>query len=675
MKKLFLTIILLLFAIPVFATDYYVTQSGAGNKDGTAIGDAWDVSQFNALSADYSGDTFYFSGTITSEVDVGVYGTSGNHVILDGYEGGSCDPVADGDCSTNDAVIDRGGGTYCMTISGPDYVTVQDFEMTDAVGAGIIMSGTSTNIVIKKNHIHHLYDTGDDSDTKGINADSSCSYITIGGASGDGNNIHHIGKGTGSGDIDFVGTDDVIISYNKIWSDGTDYGIDGIVFENSANRWLIEYNVIFGHDENNGGHRGEDGIDMKNDSVDTIVRYNHIYGNAASGINTQHGTDRIYVYGNYVHGNGFRERGSGAGIQIYQFVDSGPTTYIYIFSNVVYDNTNRGIGLSSAGGSIDYVYVFNNTIAENGLGSDSDWVNVMMKKGANHVLKNNIIYKSRPAQADERQGYFTITAVDMDYNWYWWPGQTSKVYYSSADRTVDVLQSTYSQEAGIANNEGDPGLTDIDNNDYTIASTASAVYGAGEDLRSDSIAAIVIQGVTYTVRGDEGLGDDTVFAAATIPVIDAQNRDEVGRWDIGASIYGTAPTITDTTNAAPSCPYGADPINVTFSFTTGAVNSYGRISTTNQTWNDMTSSKAMDTGEGTTTHSHVVSLACGQTISYYVAASTEIGDNGAESATTGIEVIIPIEEDIDPPLGVTNLGSGSLGITNLGSGSLTVTIH
>jgi hypothetical protein len=60
------------------ATTYTVTQDGGGGD--------YSLAGFNALSGDYSGDTFYFSGTITGEITLSIYGTNGSPVILDGYQ-------------------------------------------------------------------------------------------------------------------------------------------------------------------------------------------------------------------------------------------------------------------------------------------------------------------------------------------------------------------------------------------------------------------------------------------------------------------------------------------------------------------------------------------------------------------------------------------------------------
>ena len=86
---------------------YYVTQSGAGAD--------YSVAQFNALSGDYSDDTFYFSGTITAIVDVDISGTSGGgYVTLDGYQAGDCDPI-NSECSSSAELTNSDSSFYFTT--------------------------------------------------------------------------------------------------------------------------------------------------------------------------------------------------------------------------------------------------------------------------------------------------------------------------------------------------------------------------------------------------------------------------------------------------------------------------------------------------------------------------------------------------------------------------------
>ena len=64
MKKLF--ILFLLLPVTAFGATYTVTQTGSGAD--------YSAATFNAESGDFSDDTFYFSGTFTSDLIPDVYG-------------------------------------------------------------------------------------------------------------------------------------------------------------------------------------------------------------------------------------------------------------------------------------------------------------------------------------------------------------------------------------------------------------------------------------------------------------------------------------------------------------------------------------------------------------------------------------------------------------------------
>ncbi len=83
MRKLFVILLPLLLPFSAFATSYFVTQSGAGSKDGTSSSNAWPVGSFNSSRVPTGGDTVFFSGAFTSGVNPGSSGTSANRLTLD----------------------------------------------------------------------------------------------------------------------------------------------------------------------------------------------------------------------------------------------------------------------------------------------------------------------------------------------------------------------------------------------------------------------------------------------------------------------------------------------------------------------------------------------------------------------------------------------------------------
>jgi len=110
-----LLIILIIFLVPAmgWSATHTVCSSGCDYTQTT----------FEALSGDYSNDTFYFSGSFSSELDVSIYGSSLTaKVTLDGWEGGTCNPP-DATC-TNAADF-----TAAIDIlSTVDHIVIKDFD-------------------------------------------------------------------------------------------------------------------------------------------------------------------------------------------------------------------------------------------------------------------------------------------------------------------------------------------------------------------------------------------------------------------------------------------------------------------------------------------------------------------------------------------------------------------
>jgi hypothetical protein len=80
MYKFFL--LLLCLCWPAFGANFNVTQSGAGNHDGSSAGNAWSVSEFNSQTT-LAGDTVLFTGPISSQVTPASNGSSTNRLKLD----------------------------------------------------------------------------------------------------------------------------------------------------------------------------------------------------------------------------------------------------------------------------------------------------------------------------------------------------------------------------------------------------------------------------------------------------------------------------------------------------------------------------------------------------------------------------------------------------------------
>lgn len=392
-----------------------------------------------------------------------------------------------------------------------------------------------------------------------------------------------------------------------------------------------------------------DGIDLGSVRGETVIKNTKVYNNGDTGVKVW-GLE-VWLINNLIYENDTGGTG-GAGIYIKPLWANSP---YYLIGNTVVNNSGSvrsefRIGYINGAFTCKapLIYLYNNLFQASG-------ELIVMVDGPNCPVATCW---------SEGDGNLYFKPSDNTYGMIEYDGSWNIVNDYNIDEMSD---GTWNTASGIDANcvssiaGADPGFTNLAGDDYTLT-TGSIAIDAG-----------VVLNQTY----DDGLNPASVWTSA---VLTSDQDDHGTGWEIGAYVYTAggeyppAPVITDTTTTPLTCPYGQDPLNVTFSFTTD-VNAYGRISTTNQTWDQMTSAKAMDNGDGTTNHSHVVSLACDQTISYYGASSTEPGDNGAESATTEIEVVIGAEQGINPPVEVSNLGSGSIGISNLGSGGISVVPH
>lgn len=518
---------------------YAVTQDGAGAD--------YDVAAFNALSGTgFAGDTFYFSGTITSTITPAISGTPGHPVTLDGYEAGDCDPIH-GECT--DSAELAPSTAHAIYLTTQDHFVIQDFRI---VGGNLTFSGSSASdnsehVVIRRNEIH-------DHDGNCIDLDWG-RYFTIGGALGDGNEIYDCGTTTAHADISPNHAEDVVISHNHLYAtksngDDGDRGIDGIT-THYVRGMLVEYNTIHSHNDRF-GDGGENGMDLKRETHDVIIRFNAIYDHRGeSNVILQGGTHDVYLYGN-------RLMGLRGGVLVYAR-QSGfmPIDGIHIWSNELSGNGDCGVCTLSDGDPIDEVHLVNNTIAFNGfaytkLDGTSETPNqydcgVRLLAGTTH-LQNNIFFQNQPdlatyVQASDVTGTAALGA--LEHNTYHWPGQTSVFGYDGAGRTVAELQSSYGLEDDApAGEDADPGLVDAAGGDDT--------YGTeDDDYRLDGTYAdtgaelsqcfsVQIQGQTHTVCYEDGLSEDTDFTTIPPTASTAKQGDFGSGWDRGAYVYGSA---------------------------------------------------------------------------------------------------------------------------------------
>ena len=130
--KLFLWVGLFVFFIAGYAlgNTHYVTQTGGGG--------AMSAVEFNALTGDHSGNTFFFSGDFSTRIKVQIHGSPSGHVALSGLQSGTCNPTATGvNTSLCAGAANLQYGMDLGTDYNPiSYVIVQDFNMDGEIAPG-----------------------------------------------------------------------------------------------------------------------------------------------------------------------------------------------------------------------------------------------------------------------------------------------------------------------------------------------------------------------------------------------------------------------------------------------------------------------------------------------------------------------------------------------------------
>ena len=474
MKKLIIIIIaLLILSSKAFAADWQVTQADpVGACD--VVDRACSVAEFNALTgAGYAGDTFYFSGTFTTGVTVNISGTSGSEVTLDGYEVGNTAPLTDVWTSSNGALLNAG----MLTGGAVSYLIIQDFRITKvgyAQDYGFsTYPGRVDHLIFRRNYVN----------------DTSCRGVDIGSDSGDDseyiiieeNKIFNFamrnetpGECTG---FDLYRINHVLVRNNVMGHDGGSVGCStgcntATLFH--AEDILFEYNDISGAPQQAGVHPKELGSHFRH-----IYRFNKIHDNAGAGMSVGDGVPDhkyMYIYGNYVYSNG------DIGIfPLREFQD------MYIWSNIIANNTNYGIAVYGTTGTGTNLNIINNTIVRNSTaGADPAYTGMSVYFGSGHTAKNNLLWNNRTDGASGlyHQIYDT-TGMALEHNTLWHDSELVDKeywYYNSGVQDLSDMQALSLEDdapAGVVTDNLGTAFTDPDganithgdeDDDYTLVS-------------------------------------------------------------------------------------------------------------------------------------------------------------------------------------------------------------
>jgi hypothetical protein len=549
-----------LFFTPVFAQAgndaYYVTQKGAGARVGSSLSNAWSISDFNN-SANWSktdssnkidpGDTVYFSGTISTQVQPKGSGSYGKIITLDGYKAGNCDPI-NTICSSS--ALLRGG---LWIKDGHDYITVQDFRGTEGPSDRAFFhinyvrsTASSDYITIRRNYLYdcngELFRFQRTSDYNGSD------HGTI-----EDNKMEGYGKisNSSSGTKLYCATNIVIRNNEFAGDESSTCTSDNVMSLHSSSNVLIEYNAI--HDA-----YVQAGIAIKEPDPgchDIIVRFNKIYNNGSDvqgkGIHIGWRTSNdVYVYGNNIYDNG------SYGIAI-----SDGISDVHIFSNLIHNHPFAGISAYYRTASGTRHYIINNVFARNAtkesnLGATG--LNLGDGNTTNVVVKNNIFYNNRLNTSTYQQIHVAsgLTGnLDLEHNAYYYAGQTPTVYYDKGFRTVETLRRVYDLEDDVT-------VGEVKNPRFISPKGADNIHGtADDDYRLDGLQLnygtqifrcfdVSVQDNSYHICYDDALDPNATDWRTTPPTVRTKKRDR-GAWDRGAYLYSESGGTIDTELSAP----------------------------------------------------------------------------------------------------------------------------
>ena len=558
MKKLIIIIftMLILSTQLTWATDYYVTQSGAGDYSGQPnFANAMSVATFNALTGTgYAGSTFYFSGEFTTWVEVGISGTvsadGSNDVKLDGWEGGTCTPVASDGCgSAADLTIG------IVVNENVAYLDIQDFQVSSTAAdypAFWILDGVN-HLRIKKNYV---YETGGRSINSTCTSGNPCDHVII--EENRVKNFARLGNSAENFNFDYINY--FLIKGNWVsMEEGFANYCDScnIAASHSCHNVLMENNDFhdgYGIEDNSTGFA----LKESGQQSEWVIRFNKFHGTTGAGITIGTAFEdprvwNIYIYGNFMYDN------RGFGGSSYYYADNH-----YWWSNLFINNGGSGLHMWTIDGrdAPTDIYAYNNTFARNGdlnpLDTNpTDWTRggYVSNAGSGHILKNNIFYNNRHTGTYGYQQIGDSTGLTTDYNTLYHSEGTPIWYYDGAARSLATMQGTYAQETHgeVAN----PGFTDPDGVDNTHGTadddyTLTGATTVGEDL-SACFSVDLSNGDAWfeTLSGygqyvqpciDDALDPNGTDWTTTPPTVATVKRDTYG-WSRGAYAYQTSGII------------------------------------------------------------------------------------------------------------------------------------
>ena len=534
MKKIILTIIFCLIALPCLAATYYIDYiGGSDSANGTTTGTPWkhapgDCSSGNCNITPAAGDKIIFKGGVTYVGGIAIKG-SGNADTVAGrvtYDGDSGTYVSRWGSGTNKAKIDGNATLIVYNVGNYSYITINNFELTNGKATGsdyttaLILGDTgSTYVTISNNTIHDVGHKTSAADYGGCGIASTgvthWKILT--------NTIYNCyDSGIFLEPQGATGGNNVEIAYNNI-TDIVGWGIGiPIATTGTSSNWLIHDNIV--HDIKWYSQNAWD---------DPHANFIWVYTGADDLVSN------IYIYNNQVYNDGTSYASSG-GIHM-------ELTGTHGFSNIqIYNNTLKNIDYAGAiyikaqgAGSIANLQIYNNSIYQPATGCNSFAGSCggiyLQSADASHLFSNlkieNNIFNIRGSNATAIGDFVAAGmtgSLAMDYNLYYTANSTPFNCAASNVSFANWKTCTGQAETHSIGTTTDPLLIDVTANAHDLSLQAgSPAINVGLDLSS-----------LFTT---DLLGNARPTGANT--------------WDIGAYEYGagggdvTAPAVTISTSS------------------------------------------------------------------------------------------------------------------------------
>lgn len=508
MKKILLIISLILFALPVYAADYYIAQSAAGSGDGSDCANAKAIANltWGAGNMGVAGNTIHLCGTITTTLTIGASGSAGNPITILFEEDAKLSKALWG--ATTTAAIYSTAKSY-ITIDGGTNGVIENLangtglvNHTDSTGIYLVQA---SNFTIKDLTIQNIYVRTADSDdsqrgTKGIwsintRSKNVVDNVTVTFAE---QGIHFYSSGATADGLTIKNCDISKVSTGIVVAMNSAHDYTNVVIEDSSIYDLYYWDGCW--DSCTVWHHN-DGI--------------HTWGNYGSGANKI----QITVKNNIIGGD-FGERTTG---WIYL---SNYTSDVHIYNNLLYTTgekpANGYITLNSKGTAAANIY--NNTIK--GAAANNTGGNGIYFTGSSAQwtvdIRNNVITSCYTGIYDSTT---TPTIIISDYNDFYNNGSTGRVggsWYTTVANWQTALGGCPNSNNDCSSITDDPKF--VSSSDFRLQEGSPAI----------------------------GAGDDSVSTYFTTDILgNARSDYDIGAYEYGGTADTTPPTIsTATINAA-----------------------------------------------------------------------------------------------------------------------------